>query len=328
MNDLEKKSFLVTTYDTRGSVPVSRSGVNKYGGNTTCLRIESECIPKGTALVIDAGTGFLPLAYDLLKEDVKPVIVLQTHYHHDHTQGFLLAPLTFIKVIPMHLYGPVQNGIGPKEAMETIMRKPFFPIDFKLVSSHFHCHKFEYPQQKVILLHPQGGVKMLNVDDYERALLKDGLMTFASKQRFNVEECLVVRMHPSEHPEQTVSFRFEERPSNKVFCLLTDHESQDGIPMSLKNHLKDVDLLIQDVQYDEVTYQTRTAGYGHGTPKYAVRLAIAVGAKKLGLTHHDLMANDEKIDAILEEAVGCLKSDSSLTADDLFACQDYGKYLV
>ena len=325
---MKKDSFVVTTFGTRGSIAVSRSGMNKYGGNTTCLRVESPSIPEGTALVIDAGTGIVPLVNELLKEGVKRVVIFMTHYHHDHTQGIFLAPITFIKSIPVHIYGPVQNGIGPKEMMDAMMKKPFFPLDFKQVSSHFHCHKFDYPQNKVILLHPQGGVKMLDVDVFERALDKDGLMPFVKKQRFAVEECLVVRMHSTEHPEQTVSFRFEDRLSGKTFCLLTDHESQDGIPKSLKAHLKDADLLIEDVQYDERIYHEEKAGFGHGTPEYAVRLSQAVGAKRLGLTHHDPGADDNKVDAILAEAQACLTPESSLSTDDIFACKDYGKYIV
>lgn len=328
MKDLEKKNLVVTTYGTRGSVAVSRTGMNKYGGNTTCLRIQSPCIPEGTALIIDAGTGIVPLVHALLKEGVKRVVVFMTHYHHDHTQGILLAPITFIKEIPIHIYGPLQNGIGPKEMMVAMMKKPFFPLDFKQVSSHFHCQKFECPQNKVILLHPQGGVKMLDVDVFERAMKKDGLMPFARKKHYSIEECLLVRMHSTEHPEQTVSYRFEDHLSGKVFCLLTDHESQDGIPMSLKAHLKDADLLIQDTQYDEKTYHDKTAGFGHGTPEYAVRLSQAVGAKRLGLTHHDPRANDEKVDAILKEAIECLTDDSSLSANDIFACKDYEEYIV
>lgn len=324
--------MLVTTYGTRGSIPVSRPGTVKFGGNTTCLRVESDRLPEGTWLVVDTGSGFVPLAYDALKAGVKKVIILQTHHHHDHNQGLLLAPLTFIKQIPIHIYGPVQNGVGPKEVLEQVMRKPLFPVDFKVVASHFHINKFDYPSNLVFLVHPVGGFKRMDVDAFERAINKDGKLPFGPKTSFDVEECLVIRMHSTEHPEQTISYRFEERTSGKTFCLLTDHENQDGIPLSLRAHLADADLLIEDVQYDEATYQARTAGFGHGTAKYAVRLANLVGAKRLGLTHHDPMSDDDKVEAILREAKDQAQQssgeESGLDPDNIFACADYDEYDV
>ncbi len=328
--------MIVTTYGTRGSVPVSRPGTAKYGGNTTCLRVDSDCLPKDTWLVIDTGSGFVPLAYDALKAGVKRIIILQTHHHHDHNQGLLLAPITFIKSIPIHIYGPVQNGVGPKEVLEQVMRKPLFPVDFKQVASHFHINKFEYPGNQVFLIHPVGGFKRLDVDSYERSLDQGKLMSFSSKTSFDVDECLVIKMHSTEHPEQTVSYRFEDRPRGRVFCLLTDHENQDGIPLSLRAHLKEADLLIQDVQFDEVTYMERTAGFGHGTAKYAVRLSNLVGAKRLGLTHHDPMSDDDQVEVILTEArenahrarTETGEEGNGLADEQIFACQDYGVYEV
>jgi hypothetical protein len=50
----------VVLYGTRGSTPICRSDAVKYGGNTTSLRVKSQCLPQGMALAIDAGSGFVP----------------------------------------------------------------------------------------------------------------------------------------------------------------------------------------------------------------------------------------------------------------------------
>ena len=65
----------VTTYGTRGSTPIARADAIRFGGNTTCLRIKSECLPPGMALAVDSGSGYMPLSNDLLKEKVMDVSV-------------------------------------------------------------------------------------------------------------------------------------------------------------------------------------------------------------------------------------------------------------
>lgn len=75
---------------TRGSGPVSGAQSIWHGGNTTCVRVESECLPSDHWLAIDAGTGSIPLSWDFLKHGGKALTVLQTHFHHDHTQGLLI----------------------------------------------------------------------------------------------------------------------------------------------------------------------------------------------------------------------------------------------
>ena len=314
----------LTTYGTRGSIPISNPKSVKYGGNTTCIRIESECIPAGQWLVLDAGSGFVPLSGDALAAKTSQMNLLQTHHHHDHNQGMLLSPITFIKQIPFHVYGPMQDNWSPKQVFEAIMQKPLFPVPAKVVLSHFHFHKLEYPTTVVILVHPEGGFKLMDVDVFEKTIAKDAPLPFKG-MRFPVGECLVIKMHRTEHPETTISYRVEERPTGKVAAVLTDHETQASVPMSLRAHLKDVDVLLQDCQYTpEEYYSGRTAGFGHGTPDFAATLAGIVGAKRLGLMHHDPKSTDQDVDAILaiaREEAG--KNKKGIAPKSIFACADY-----
>ncbi|MCX6740085.1 MAG: MBL fold metallo-hydrolase [Candidatus Parcubacteria bacterium] len=333
---MEKKrnGLEVTFYGTRGSVPIANRDSVQTGGNTTCLRVNSPCLPEGWWLVIDAGSGFVPLCSDALKSGVKAVIELFTHYHHDHTQGIGLGALTYMKHIPINCWGPVDGGLGPREVFEHIMKHPFFPVDFSQVSSHFTCHKLEHPNTQVLLIHPEGGIKQMAVDQFERA---DGKPLSIGKdgRKYPKSECLVIRMLYSNHPERTIAYRFEDGPTGKVFVFLTDHENQAGLPNDLKALLKDADLVVMDCQYPENKYRTQTSGFGHGTAQYCVKTALQVGAKSLGLTHHDPPATDTAINAILAEAkatygeqVKSLDPKAEvvvLTPEKIFVCQDYLK---
>jgi len=124
----------------------------------------------------------------------------------------------------------------------------------------------------------------------------------------------------TDHPENTISFRFEERPTGKVFVFLTDEENRDGLPLDLRRHVSGANLLIQDAQYDREKYDTRTAGFGHGTPDYVIRLAKMCGVTRVGLTHHDPLSTDADIQSILAEAQAQLGSEDEQI--EIFACKD------
>lgn len=326
----------IKLFGTRGSIPVAGCNYNQYGGNTTSLEVESVCLPPRHHLVIDAGSGFVPLSLGILKQHGEDlfskgvtVSLLFSHWHHDHTQGLLLSPLTFIDQARMCLYGPEDHGVGPREMLEQIMQPPFFPVHWKKVEHHFAFKKMEFPDANVILFHPKGGVKILAVADFQRLVANTGHVPVGKNGKYPIEECLVIKMYRSNHPERTTCYRIEERPTGKVFVFLTDHENQDGIPADLRRHLTGADLLILDAQYNQSTYDSKTCGFGHGTGPYCVWLALACGVKKVGLTHHDPFAGDEQVENNLAEAKARLKElivnhpQPTLTEDDVFACQDY-----
>lgn len=324
----------VTFYGTRGSVPIANQASMATGGNTTCIRVQSECLPKGMLLVVDAGSGFVPLCKDALQEGVAEAHILFTHYHWDHTQGLPLGPLTFIKQIPLTCWGTVDEGIGPKEVLVNTMKRPFFPVDFSECASHFSFKTITHPNTKVIIIHPEGGIKQMDVDQFEKF---DGKPLPIGREgyKYPKQECLIIRMMKSYHPEKTISYRFEEGPTGKVFVFMTDHENQDALPAAMKAFLRGADFLAMDAQYTRTKYETQTAGFGHGTPDYCVRVALEVGAKRLGLTHHDPASTDKDIEVILAEAVAAFeekvkglkatdpKAQLFLTASNIFACRDY-----
>ena len=325
----------VKFYGTRGSIPISNSGSVKYGGNTTCLRIISDCLPDGMWLIVDAGSGFKPLSDDAMKAGIKSAHIFFSHYHWDHTQGLPLGSLTFMKHIPITLWGPVDKSCGPKEMMEASMQPPYFPKAFAEVASHFRFKEFEHPTTKVIVIHPEGGIKQMNLDQFEE-FEKSGKPLPIGDGRYPKSECLIIRMYRTYHPEQTISYRFEEGPTGKVFTFLTDHENQAGIPNELRAHLANSDLLVMDGQYLQVKYDNlnfNTAGWGHGTPAYCVWVASVVKAKKLGLTHHDPSSDDNMVEKILAEATAAVENLREKAKregqpepefpQEIFACADY-----
>ena len=311
----------VTFYGTRGSVPVAGSHTMKYGGNTTCVHIESPCLPPKHLLVVDSGTGMMPFGTKAMDSEVDEVTLLFTHYHHDHIQGFPLCPLTFAKDIGIHCYGPVENGDNPLRALQDMMRPPYFPLPFSEISLHISEKGILSPSDTVIVAHPEGGLRILKTDELEHSEMHRHSQIYMGQECYNLSDCLVIRMRRTNHPQKTISYRFEERSTGKVMVFLTDHENIDGMPRSLKRHLKDTDLLVMDSQYNREIYNTQTAGFGHGTPDYCVRVAHEVKASKVGLTHHDPLSSDEAVDCIVD-AAHKMANEIGFKGE-VFACADY-----
>jgi phosphoribosyl 1,2-cyclic phosphodiesterase len=316
----------VIAWGTRGSLPVANPGMVQTGGNTTCYEVRSACLPRGVNVVIDGGTGFLPFATEALRLGMKELHLFHTHYHHDHTQGVLIAPPIFMQSMGMHIYGTKDRSFGPKQVYERIMEPPFHPVSFGAISQHITFHPIELPPTRVILIHPEGGQIILEKERFLHYQDEKRLVPFGHGRSFDIEECLVILMHWTEHPERTITYRFEERPTGRVFVLLTDEEVRAGIPTTLIEFLSGTNLLIQDVQYSQEEYEKGgKAGFGHGTPEYAVRLARAAAVHRIGFTHHDPLSADARVGALVTEGRALLTEDDTL---ELFSCRDYDRYEV
>ncbi|MCJ8347658.1 MBL fold metallo-hydrolase [bacterium] len=333
----------IKTWGCRGSIAINNPDSKLYGGNTTCFEIISECLPIGTKLMIDAGTGFVPAGRQYLQENVKDLnyVIMFTHYHWDHVLGLTLAPPTFIDHIPMALYGPRDGESGLNEMMDHVFQRPYFPVDAKKIRHKIKFTTFSNFDVEVVVVHPEGGFTELNLDEY-RLILTGNQQLLIREKNYNINECLVMTMTKTNHGNSTcISYRVEERSTSKVFVLLTDHEDTAGISIDIKKHLKDVDLAIIDGQYDEFKYQTQTANFGHGTPGGLIQLAVASNITKVGITHHDPTSTDVYLEnVILKEAHEAFDkwsgmqnfldvhkiSELRLKKENIFLCKDYDVY--
>ena len=315
----------VTTYGTRGSTAVARPDTVWYGGNTTCLRIKSDCLPSDTALVIDSGTGFVPLCDDLATEPIGKLLLLWTHYHHDHTIGLPLGQAVYRNDIHFSCYGPIEKEIGPREVLSYLMASPFFPVSFVAVAQRFSTFGITEPTDQIIAVHAKGGFISLRLDFFREAETSPTRQLSFPGGHFPVDECLIIRMVYTTHPERTISYRFEERPTGRCFVFLTDHENTAGLPQSLLRHVAGANLLIADSQYPEKDYLAK-AGWGHGTPEYCVRLAQTAKAQRLGLTHHDPQDSKAAIEQKVADALAANTLPDSQLIKEIFACADGRTY--
>lgn len=88
----------ITCWGVRGSIPAPAPKNNRYGGNTSCVSVETE----DRILIIDAGTGIRLLGRELLGS-MKPIYVVLTHVHSDHVEGFPFFKPLYEPGRPIHL---------------------------------------------------------------------------------------------------------------------------------------------------------------------------------------------------------------------------------
>lgn len=307
-------------YGTRGSIPIFNESSLRYGGNTTCVRIYNDNIPSHIALIIDAGSGFLAMGEEILRNEpnITEIVTLFTHWHHDHILGLFHSPVLFIEKYIMRLFGPKDNGIGPKEMMENMMCPPFFPVHINDVKGHFSYHDIEEAGRDVTLFHKKGITTISNTE-FEQIKKMLNPVVELNCTSYPLKDFFVIKTMQTNHPGMTVSYRFEDMKTNKVFVLLTDHENQNELPQALEDHISNANLMVVDCQYPREKYDNHSIGYGHSTPDYVVELAKKTNIKQLGLTHHDPHSKDSDIDNLLNRA----KEHALGSNINVFSCSDF-----
>jgi phosphoribosyl 1,2-cyclic phosphodiesterase len=250
----------VTFYGVRGSLPVSGSEFQRYGGNTTCIKILRE--QANRVAIVDAGTGIRNLGKELMANGVSQNIIniFFTHFHWDHIQGFpFFAPAynpdQKIGIITMGRKGKIKNL---KEIFSLQMQKEFFPVGMSKMGAQFKF--FTHGDKETIY-----GANVKAVAQYHN------------------------------YPGGSYGFRVDDEAVSLVLC--TDIEHIKGIDKKIVNFAKGADLLIHDGQYTAEEYK-RYKGWGHSTWEQAVEVAIKAKVKRLIITHHDPDHNDDFLDDI------------------------------
>jgi phosphoribosyl 1,2-cyclic phosphodiesterase len=246
---------------------VSGKNFLKYGGNTSCLEVRTGD-PEQTIL-IDFGTGALPMGQRLARENTKELDVLITHAHWDHIMGFPLFPLLFIPgaVLRFH-YNPRYQGNPEKTVLKDMMASPHFPVSIKNIPAEFIFSEVE--------------------------------------SEFFIGPIYIQSM-PLSHPNLGLGYRLKH--NNKSLVFLTDNElghiHRGG--KSLEDYAwfcRDADLLIHDAEYYYQHEYDHTRGFGHSLAEHVLDLAGKAGVKSLGLFHHNRERTDDQIEAMVAELNG------------------------
>jgi phosphoribosyl 1,2-cyclic phosphodiesterase len=274
------ENFSVKFWGVRGSYPTPGPQTVFYGGNTACVSVQVA----GQTIILDAGTGIIPLGRELLAQSRRsgqPVraVLLFSHLHHDHTQGFPFFAPAYNPASALFLYGPGASEQALEDLLAHNQTPPAFPVTLREMHSTKEIHSLTETESLVL---DETGVRL------------------ARGAGQNSPSAVTIRLMKSHaHPGGVYCYRIEWRGQSLVYA--TDTEGYVGGDRRLTAFAKGADLLIHDAQYTPEDYATKQ-GFGHSTPQMAAELARAAGVKRLALFHHDPVNDDETVHDLEEQA--------------------------
>src|SRR5690606_15977587 len=128
--------FKIKFWGVRGSYPTPGESTIKYGGNTSCVEINAG----GKTIILDVGTGIIPLGRELVKKMTQEkrdleLLLLFSHLHHDHTQGFPFFIPAYLPKTKLHMYGPGGTAETVKLILENNQSSETFPVSLHEMAS-------------------------------------------------------------------------------------------------------------------------------------------------------------------------------------------------
>ena len=239
-------------HGVRGSVPVSGAAFSAYGGHTTCFEIRTPDVQ----VIIDAGSGF----QNVRIAEEGPVILVFTHFHHDHIQG--LAFNGDLLRLNREIF--VTSGLcGPdllKDHLQSYFHGAYFPIDLIALKHQLHFVEFN------------------EIPEIFRGIL----------------DCQTM---PLSHPGGCAAYRFGAGGSHvsTLFDNEFDPEQQD----KLLDFVAESGLIVWDGMFLDEEMPMRR-GWGHSSIEDGVNFFEKVrnvnGGSKMAITHHAPSRTDGQID--------------------------------
>ena len=275
-------------WGVRGSYPTPGADTVKFGGNTSSVEIQAG----DRTIILDAGTGIIPLGRGLAStKRANELLLLFSHLHHDHTQGFPFFVPAYMPNAKLHIYGPDGTHESMQNVLERNQSSETFPLGLRDMAS---SKDIQAVRESQVIVWDEAGVRV--------AESVVGLS----------DEAVVIRIHKSyAHPGGVFVYRISWRGKSVVYA--TDTEGYVGTDKRLVKFAKDADVLIHDAQYSDEHYwgqldgSPSTQGFGHSTVTMASEVAASARTGKLVLFHHDPAYTDGMV------------ADMEKTAKKLFA---------
>jgi phosphoribosyl 1,2-cyclic phosphodiesterase len=252
----------ITFYGVRGSIPSPGPDTSRYGGNTSCVHIETA---SGQDLVLDAGTGIRGLG-KLLKEKDTPINILLSHGHWDHIQGYPFFSPIYQPDRQIRVYTSATGNHGQICSLFDQIDGANFPLKVTELPSQSECvtenietdlARQNISVRRIPINHPGGG--------YGYRIEEDGT------------SCAYITDNELEPPEK-VSTSYGEWVE---FCC-------------------GVDVLIHDAQY-LASDMPHKHGWGHSLVSQVRQLAVDAEVGCLAMFHHDPDRTDTEIDFIQKD---------------------------
>ncbi len=230
----------------------------------------------GERLILDCGTGIRELGRQLMAsgESVDTTILL-THSHWDHIQGFPFFVPLFVPGNRTLIVGPHEHTNRLNETLAGQMQYRYFPIGLEQLAADI---RYQEVREEKFNVGPAA------ISTY---YLNHTIMAVAYKiEAFG--RSIVYATDTEPFSQQPRAWRSSD---DRKFLHRHDEE--------LAEFIRGADVLIMDAQYTTHEYPSKI-GWGHGTPDYALDVAISAGVGTLMLFHHEPTRIDTAV-TVLEQ---------------------------
>ncbi len=257
--------MLVRFWGVRGSTPTPEKNKLEVGGNTSCVEVE---VNDALRIILDMGTGLRLLGKKIVQEikdgSTRENIILLSHTHWDHLQGFPFFDPIFIPELPVQIYGPTKANRKLERVLGGQMEYDYWPVKVSQLPCKLTFHELN-----------EGATE-----------IRPGV---------SVQSCRHI------HPGVAFGYRITYQGHSVVYSTDTEHfrNQMDKRVIELS---QGTDLLIHDAQYtdDELDFRL---GWGHSSWMQAVQVAKLAGVKKLALFHQDPNRTDAEAQVLEKNAV-------------------------
>jgi len=251
-------------WGVRGTIPTPGRETIDVGGNTSCIEVRTS---DDQLIILDAGTGILPLGRHLLKENPGRIIgsILISHTHWDHIQGFPFFSPIWGRTNRFILVGRKRVGQRLEEIVSGQFMEPYLPFAYKSLPAD---------------------LLVKEVDDDETLIIGD-------KTRVQVANM--------NHPGGCLGFRIENGNSVFAYCSDVGH-SDDAFDPSVLKLAEGADLLVHDSHFATLDERNMRRDWGHSTWLEAAQVAMEARVKNLALFHFSPDMNDTAVEQIAQKA--------------------------
>ena len=255
----------VRFWGTRGSLATPGRDTIRYGGNTSCVEIETDA---GQRLILDAGTGIRPLG-EAIERGGDRLDLLLTHLHMDHIQGLGFFDPLFWPELEVHLWGPSSTTQGLRERLSRYLSPPLFPVRLSDMPCSLTLHD--------VVAEPKFRIGKVDVEA--------GLVCHPGPTvgyRIHADGATLVYM-----------------PDHEPFLGDDPREAEpEWVPgLALA---RGADLLIHDAQFSAEEYPLYV-GWGHSSIEHTLAFARVAGVSQLVPFHHDPSHSDALLDRLYQE---------------------------
>lgn len=248
------KVMEVKLWGVVGSCPGANRSISEYGIATPCIEVRAD----DKLIILDCGTGIVPLGVKLNEEKPLDMHLFISHTHWDHIQGMPYFSQAYMPENKMKIYGLKRENITLESVFRGLMVYPYFPVSWETMNADISFEELE-PHDVVHL----------------------------------TKNCKVVSF-PTDHPGGNLAYSIESYGKKVVYLTDLDHANMDQ--GELLKFVKDADLLIYDSNFNQSEYELdQYAGWGHSTWEYGLELSKMADVKHLLIFHHGVHRKKEEM---------------------------------